>query len=130
MTRTGCFIFGMVLAGCASSPGDFARHRKQAVKDARTPEARAYQREFYPAIGQDMANLLKRCTSEFPEEETDSFELVFRIDHWGEPKAILASPLTRVSECVAQGFWYFSFPHPDERFAKTGLTLLLPIRIE
>jgi hypothetical protein len=120
----------VVVAGCASSPDLFEQQRQQAVKDSRTPEAKAYQREFYPAIGQDMANLLKRCTREFPEVEADSFELVFRVDHWGEPKVILARPLNRVSECVAQGFWYFSFPHPDERFAKTGLTLLLPIRIE
>jgi hypothetical protein len=129
-TRTWRFLLVLVITGCASSPDVFDEHRKQAVKDSRTPEARAYQREFYPTIGQDMANLLSRCTSEFPEVETDSFELVFRVDHWGEPKAILVSPMNRVSECVATGFWYFTFPHPDERFAKTGLTLLLPIRIK
>lgn len=112
-----------------SSPGVFEVHRKQAVKDSLTPEARAYERELYPAIGQDLANLLKKCTTEFPSPEIDSFELVFRLDHWGEPKAVLVDPVTDVSGCVAGGFWYFSFPHPDERFAKTGLVLLLPIKI-
>jgi hypothetical protein len=100
------------------------------VKDSQTPEARSYEREFYPAIGQDMANLLKKCTSEFPAEEIDSFEMVFRIDHWGEPKAVLVNPVTDVSSCVAKGFWYFKFPHPDERFAKTGMALLLPVTIK
>ena len=119
----------LVFTGCASSPDVFEVHRKQAVKDSRTPEARAYEREFYPAIGQDLANLLKKCTTEFPAAEINSFELVFKVDHWGEPKAVLVNPVTEVSSCVAGGFWYFSFPHPDERFAKTGLMLLLPIKI-
>jgi len=128
--RLGFMVFALAIAGCASSPDVFEEHRRQAVKDARTPEARTYEREFYPAIGQDMANLLKKCTTEFPAAEIDSFEMVFRIDHWGEPKTILVRPATEVSECVAKGFWYFAFPHPDERFAKTGLVLLLPISIK
>ena len=120
----------LVVAGCASSPDVFEVHRKQAVKDSRTPEARAYARDFYPAIGQDFANLLKKCTTEFPAAEVDSFELVFKVDHWGEPKAILVNPVTDVSSCVAKGFWYFRFPHPAERFAKTGLVLLLPVAVK
>jgi hypothetical protein len=128
------FLFlasALFFAGCASSPDDpFEANRRQAVKDSQTPEARSYEREFYPAIGQDMANLLKKCTSEFPAEEIDSFEMVFRIDHWGEPKAVLVNPVTDVSSCVAKGFWYFKFPHPDERFAKTGMALLLPVTIK
>ena len=94
------------------------------------PEAKAYERDFYPAIGQDLANLLKKCTAEFRAAEIDSFEMVFRVDHWGEPKAVLVDPVTDVSSCVANGFWYFKFPHPDQRFAETGLTLLLPIAIK
>ena len=113
-----------------SSPDVFDVHRKQAVKDSQTPEARAYARDFYPAIGQDLANLLKKCTTEFPAADIDSFELVFKVDHWGEPKAVLVDPVTAVSSCVAKGFWYFRFPHPAERFEKTGLVLLLPIAIE
>ena len=100
------------------------------MQDAGTLEARAYEREFYPAIGQDLANLLKKCTADFPAAVKDSFELVFKVDHWGEPKAILVNPVTDVSSCVASGFWYFTFPHPDERFAKTGLVLLLPVEIK
>src|SRR4030095_10203050 len=125
--KRGAVFFCGVLAlasGCVSSPGVFEVHRKQAVKDSQTPEARAYEREFYPAIGQDLANLLKKCTTEFPSPEIDSFELVFKVDHWGEPKAVLVDPVTDLSSCVAAGFWYFRFPHPDERFAKTGLVLL------
>jgi hypothetical protein len=38
--------------------------------------------------------------------------------------------VTDVSQCVARGFWYFTFPHPDERFAETGMALLLPISIK
>ncbi len=113
-----------------SSPDVFEVHRKQAVKDSRTPEARAYEREFYPAIGQDLANLLKKCTADTPDSDNVSFELVFKVDHWGEPKAILVNPVTDVSSCVAKGFWYFRFPHPSERFAKTGLVLLLPVEIK
>ena len=108
----------------------FETNRKQAVKDSQTPEARAYEQKFYPAIGQDLANLLKKCTDEFPGTEIDSFELVFRIDHWGAPKAVLVKPVTDVSSCVATGFWYFAFPHPHERFAETGMALLLPISIK
>jgi hypothetical protein len=118
-----------VIAGCATSPDPFAAHRKQAMKDSRTPEGRAYEQEFFPAIGPDLADLLKKCTTEFPSKEGDSFELVFKVDHWGEPKAILVDPVTDVSTCVASGFWYFTFPHPDPRFEKTGLVLLLPIKI-
>jgi len=120
----------LVVAGCASSTDVFEVHRKQAVKDSRTPEALAYARDFYPAIGQDFANLLKKCTTEFPAAEVDSFELVFKVDHWGEPKAILVNPVTDVSSCVARGFWYFRFPHPAERFAKAGLVLLLPVTVK
>jgi hypothetical protein len=123
------FCVVALVTGCVSSPDVFEVHRKQAVKDSRTAEARAYEREFYPAIGQDLANLLKKCTSEFPATEIDSFELVFKVDHWGEPKAVLVNPVTDVSSCVANGFWYFRFPHPAERFAKTGLVLLLPVAI-
>ena len=134
----------VVLAGCAASPevpqapatvetpdapDEFEEQRKQAVEDSRTPEAKAYERDFYPAIGPDLANLLKKCTAEFPAEDVDSFEMVFKVDHWGEPKAILVNPVTDVSQCVARGFWYFEFPHPDARFEETGLVLLLPIRI-
>lgn len=122
--------FAIFAGGCASSPDVFEVNRKQAVKDSRTPEAKAYEREFYPAIGQDLANLLKRCTTEFPAADGDSFELVFRIDHWGEPKAVLVKPVTHVSKCVATGFWYFTFPKPDERFAQTGMALLLPVAIK
>jgi hypothetical protein len=112
-----------------SAPGEFEVHRRQAIQDSRTPEARAYEREFYPAVGEDFARLLHKCAAEFPADTLDSFELVFKVDRWGEPKAILVNPLTQVSECVAKGFWYFTFPHPDERFATSGLVLLLPIRI-
>jgi hypothetical protein len=119
----------LTFAGCASSPDPFTSNRRQAMKDSRTPEARAYEQEFYPAIGADLTNLLKKCTTEFPAKEGDSFELVFKIDHWGEPKAILVSPVTDVSTCVASGFWYFTFPHPDARFEKSGLVLLLPVKI-
>ena len=122
--------FALAMGGCASSPDVFKVNRKQAVKDSQTPEAKAYVRAFYPAIGQDLANLLKKCTSDFPAAEVDSFELVFRVDHWGEPKAVLVKPVTDMSTCVASGFWYFTFPHPDERFAKTGLAILLPIAIK
>lgn len=59
----------------------------------------------------------------------DSFERVFKVNHWGEPKAILVNPSTDVSDCVASGFWYFTFPHPAPRFEKRGLVLLLPIRV-
>jgi len=123
-------ICALTLAACASSPDVFEVNRKQAVKDSRTPEAKAYEQKFYPAIGQDLADLLKKCTSEFPAAEVDSFELVFRIDHWGEPKAVLVKPMTEVSRCVATGFWYFTFPHPDARFSETGMALLLPISIK
>lgn len=127
---TGFLASAVSMAGCMSSPGVFEANRRQAVKDSRLPEARAYEREFYPAIGQDLANLLKKCTAEFPAAEIDAFEMVFRVDHWGEPKAVLVDPVTDVSSCVASGFWYFKFPHPDQRFAETGLTLLLPIAIK
>ena len=120
----------VVMGGCASSPDVFEAARKQAVKDSQTPEAKAYTQAFYPAIGQDLANLLKKCTSEFPASETDSFELVFRVDHWGEPKAVLVKPVTDVTICVATGFWYFTFPHPDKRFEQTGMAVLLPISIK
>ena len=113
-----------------SSPDVFEQNRRQAVKDSQTPEAKAYEQQFYPAIGQDLANLLKKCTDEFPREAVDSFELVFRIDHWGAPKAVLVKPVTPVSQCVASGFWYFRFPQPHERFAETGMALLLPISIK
>lgn len=126
------------LAGCVStpkvpppeeSPDVFEVHRRQAVMDSQTPEAKAYEREFYPTIGEDLTRLLQKCTAEFPATDVDSFEMVFRIDHWGEPKAILVDPVTEVSQCVARGFWYFKFPHPDPRFAEKGLVLLLPIKI-
>jgi len=121
--------FALVVVGCASSPDVFESNRRQAAKDSRTPEAKAYEQKFYPAIGQDLANLLKKCTDEFPRAEIDSFELVFRVDHWGAPKAVLVKPVTDVSSCVASGFWYFKFPHPDPRFEKTGMALLMPISI-
>jgi hypothetical protein len=124
------FAFVLALAGCATSTDPFEINRRQAVKDSQTPEGRAYEREFYPAIGPDLTRLLKKCTTEFPTATDGSFELVFRVDHWGEPKAILVNPATDVSTCVASGFWYFTFPHPHERFEKTGLALLLPVKIE
>ncbi len=124
----GCLLASsLMLAGCATSRDVFEVHRRQALKDARTPEARAYEHDFYPAIGEDLTRLLQKCTTEFPAAGIDSFELVFKVDHWGEPKAILVNPMTQVSECVAKGFWYFIFPHPDKRFEKTGLVLLMPI---
>jgi hypothetical protein len=133
-SRAAFFLAALVLAGCESvpvhAPDVFEQNRRQAVEDSQTPEARSYEQKFYPAIGQDLANLLKKCTSEFPAADADSFELVFRIDHWGEPKAVLVKPVTDVSQCVARGFWYFTFPHPDERFAETGMALLLPISIK
>ena len=122
-------VFTLAMAGCASSPDVFEANRSQAVRDSQTPEARSYVQAFYPAIGQDLANLLKKCTADFPATEIDSFELVFRVDPWGEPKAVLVKPMTDVSGCVASGFWYFRFPHPDARFAETGLAVLLPISI-
>lgn len=128
--QTWRFLFVLAIAGCASSPDVFEVNRRQAVKDSQTPEAKVYERDFYPAIGQDLASLLKKCTADFPAAANDSFELVFRIDHWGEPKAVLVNPATDVSNCVAAGFWYFKFPQPHERFAKTGMALILPISIK
>ena len=128
-TRAAFFFVALTLAGCASSPDVFEQNRRQAARDWRTPEAKAYASAFYPAIGQDLANLLKKCTADFPRDEIDTFDLVFRIDHWGEPKAVVANPVTDVSNCVAQGFWYFTFPHPDKRFEKTGMAMLMPISI-
>ena len=125
-----CLVaFALAMAGCATSPDVFDVNRRQAVKNSQTPEAKDYVQAFYPAIGQDLANLLKKCTSDFPAAEVDSFELVFRIDRWGEPKAVLVKPVTDLTTCVATGFWYFRFPHPDRRFEKTGLALLMPISI-
>lgn len=120
----------LMLAGCASSPDVFTTYRRQAVKDFSTPEAQAYMQGFFPAIGADLATLLKKCTTDFPAEQTVSFELVFKVDHWGEPKAILVAPQTDVSTCVASGFFYFTFPHPAARFEKTGLVLLMPIKLK
>ena len=137
MPRTWRFSLGgclpacvLAVAGCTSSPDVFEMNRRQALEDARTPEARAYELEFLPVIGPGLARLLEKCTVEFPAAERAPFELVFRVDHWGEPKAVLVNPVTDLSACVATGFWYFEFPHPDERFAKTGLAILLPVRIE
>ena len=112
------------------APNDFEAQRQQALRDSETPEAQAYEREFYPAIGQELANLLKKCTTEFPATADDSFEMVFRIDHWGEPKAVLVDPVTDLSSCVARGSWYFTYPHPGEKFSSTGLAVLVPISIE
>ena len=107
----------------------FEATRRQAVQDSNTTEGRAYERQFLPAIAADLARLLKKCSADFPAAADGSFELVFRVDHWGEPKAILVNPATDVSTCVASGFWYFTFPRPDEKFEKTGMALLLPISI-
>lgn len=117
-----------MVGACATTRDEFTVHRRQAVKDSGTPEGKAYERQFYPAIGQALAGLLKKCSGDFPAE-TDSFELVFKVDHWGEPKAVLVNPVTDLSSCVATGFWYFKFPLPDARFAKKGMVLMLPIRI-
>jgi hypothetical protein len=119
----------LVLAACAS-PGPFETNRVQAVKDFRTPEGKAYQQEFYPAIGADLRNLLEKCTAEFPAKDAASFEIVFRIDHWGEPKAILVNPVTDLSSCVASGAFYFTYPHPGEKFGEQGVALLVPIKID
>jgi len=125
-----CFLaFALVFSAPSAARDEFKALRKQALKNSRTAEGKAYVRELYPAIGQDLANLLKKCTGEFPVAGVDSFEMVFRIDHFGEPKAILVRPLTDLSQCVARGFWYFRFQVPDKRFAKKGLALLLPISI-
>jgi hypothetical protein len=119
-----------VLAGCASSPDVFSTYRKQAVRDSSTPEAQTYLREFVASVGADLATLLAKCNTESAAHDTDQFELVFKVDHWGEPKAILVNPQTDVASCVASGFFYFKFPHPDARFEKTGLVLMLPIKVE
>jgi len=118
------------LAACVSSPDVFTTYRERAAKDFRTPEAQAYVEALLPAVGADLAALLKRCVAEYPEDTSASFELVFNIDHWGEPKAILVGPKTAVSTCVASGFFLFSFPRPDARFEKSGLTMMLPIGLE
>jgi hypothetical protein len=118
-----------LLAACASSPDVFASYRERAVKDYRTPEAQAYVQALLPVIGADLASLLKECATEFPEDSSPSFELVFHVDHWGEPKAILVDPRTSVSACVASGVFLFAFPHPPARFEKGGLTMMLPIAI-
>jgi hypothetical protein len=128
----------LLVASCATTPDRvdaadepdvFDLNREQAVKDSATPEGKAYGREFYPAIGQELASLLDKCTTEFPSMEGDSFEMVFRIDHFGEPKAVLVRPMTKVSECVAKGAWYFTYPRPDEKFTQLGVALLVPITI-
>lgn len=120
----------LTLAGCASSPDVFTSYRKQANKDAATPEAQSYLQALLPAIGGELATLLEKCTAEFPADATSSFELVLKIDHWGEPKAALVQPNTGVSSCVAQGSFYFTFPHPAARFEKTGLVVMLPISVK
>jgi hypothetical protein len=129
----------LVMAACATKqdkvdtvaePDEFDVHREQALKDSETPEGKAYEREFFPAIGQELADLLNKCTAEFPSAEGDSFEMVFRIDHFGEPKALMVRPLTEMSECVAKGAWYFTYPRPDERFTELGVALLVPIMIK
>lgn len=135
----------LAIAGCASAPAApdepdapqvsdepdaFDVHREQAVKDAATPEGKAYEREFFPAIGQELTDVLNRCTTEFPSAEGDSFEMVFRIDHFGEPKAVLVKPLTELSECVAKGAWYFVYPRPDEKYTGLGVALLVPVTIK
>ena len=118
------------LAGCASTPDVFTTYRKQAVKDSSTPEAQAYLQALLPAVGADLARLLEKCTTEFPADATSSFELVLKIDHWGEPKAALVQPNTGVSSCVAQGSFYFTYPHPAARFEKTGLVVMLPVSVK
>jgi len=109
---------------------EFESHREQALQDSATPEGQAYEREFFPAIGQPLADLLKKCTTDFPTADGDSFEMVFRIDHFGEPKALLVRPVTEVSECVAKGAWYFAYPRPDENYSGLGVALLVPITIK
>jgi hypothetical protein len=59
----------MALAGCVSSPDLFTAHRRQAVRDFSAPEAQAYMQVLLPAIGADLANLMKKCTTEFSGEE-------------------------------------------------------------
>ena len=120
---------GFLTTTATHARDDFKAYRKQAVKNARTSEGKAYERDLYPAIGADLSKLLKKCTTDFPSPEGESFELVIKIDRWGEPKVMLARPLTDLSQCVARGSWYFSFPLPDARFAKKGLAVLLPITI-
>lgn len=130
------------MVGCATAPSAphspdvseeldvFEEHRAQALKDLATPEGRAYEREFHPAIGPELAKLLDKCTREFPSAQGDSFEMVFRIDHFAEPKAVLVKPTTELSECVARGAWYFVFPRPDEKYTGLGVALLVPVRIQ
>jgi hypothetical protein len=135
----GCFLIAVLtIAGCASAPeapdvsdemDEFDVHLEQALKDSATPEGKAYESEFYPAIGQELANLLQKCTAEFPSAEGDSFDMVFRIDHFGEPKALLVKPVTELSECVAKGAWYFTYPRPDAKYTELGVALLVPITI-
>jgi hypothetical protein len=45
-------------------------------------------------------------------------------------KAVLVSPVTELSKCVAVGFTHFTVPDPGEEFAERGLSLLLPIKIK
>jgi len=130
----------LLIAGCAAAPDapvatvpaagpdEFDVHREQAEMDSRTPEGQKYEHELIPAIGQPLADLLKKCTAEFPGAE-ESFELMFRIDRFGEPKAVLANPVTDLSECVAKGAWYFAYPRPDEKYTGLGIAVLVPIRI-
>lgn len=119
-------LAALLLAAPAFARDEFKAHRKVAVKSMKTPEGQAYLTGMLKSIGQDFANLLKRCAEAHPAEG-ETIEIVLTVKREGKLTAVLVSPSNELSQCLAYGFTHFTFPDPGEGFAEKGMTVLLPI---
>lgn len=119
-------LVALLLAAPAFARDEFKAQRKLAVKSMKTPDGQVYLNGMLEAIGQDFANLLKRCADAHPAKG-ETIEIVLTVKREGKLTALLVSPSNELSQCLAYGFTHFTFPDPGEEFAEKGMSVLLPV---
>jgi hypothetical protein len=73
----------------------------QAKKQASTPDGKKYEKTVFRAIGQEVANFMRACTSYVKKEELTNFNLFVRIDSNGNASESLLYPKDALSICFS-----------------------------
>ena len=89
----------------------------------------AYQKELWRSIGQDMANLMRGCFPQEAKMDAKSFTFVADVRASGTLGRVRIEPSTPMTRCFSAGFAKFAFPKPPSDYEKTGMPIVIQMKI-
>jgi hypothetical protein len=82
----------------------------QTKKQLESPGAKEYEAYAAKAVGQNMANIMRACTTYSPQKEPTSFHMFIRINGNGTISESVVYPKNRLTSCFRGFMWEVKFP--------------------